>query len=218
MWVRRQALSPWSLGPKIFNQEGHMINGFDLSLKRRFKPELMRILMVLMICLISNQVWGNPQKDELKEKCKQSVETLTTKLKNCKAKRGTGQFVKKADADMLTAAKSRLDELEKLVQIDPEAASQNFLSSEERAQFPADAQKEMEQDVVMEGKLEVMVADNFERGTSETHLTLVVNGKHYPLHMVETPSTIQSGSKVQIRGTKIKERIFVPSPKEHKGK
>ena len=131
-----------------------------------------------------------------------------------KGQRKSGGALTAADIDVINEmkhhARSRSKAMEDLVASDPGMALQAALTPEERSQFPASVQAELESAVDVEGELEVIIEDNFEEGTFTTHHAIIAGKERYSLHFAEEPPELTSGSKVKVKGLRAGKRIAVP--------
>ena len=112
--------------------------------------------------------------------------------------------------EMKRHARDRSMAIEDLIASDPEMALQIALTPEERNQFPLPVRAELETEVSLEGELEVLIEDNFEEGTTETHHAIIAGGERYSLHFAGQPPELMSNSRVKVKGLKAGKRIAVP--------
>ncbi len=116
------------------------------------------------------------------------------------------------EAALLDHAKKRLDIMERIVEKNPQAVLAESLSPDERNQYPAAVKNEIEEYMTLEGKIDIVHADDFINKKSTTDYTLVSGGKGYKLYLTkEISGRLLSNSTVRVRGLRVRQKIAVPT-------
>jgi len=124
---------------------------------------------------------------------------------------------KSIEKQMLSTAVEREDILLQLIELDPLSVSQIALSPKLRSSLPKKIQNHIERPATLEGPLEVLHSDDFEKNISDLEylLTIKEGGRRVSLHFVQQEDTnLLSGSKVRVTGLRLKDKMVVPTTKE----
>ncbi|VAX38191.1 hypothetical protein MNBD_UNCLBAC01-1029 [hydrothermal vent metagenome] len=155
-----------------------------------------------------------------KKKCDKHTSELVNFHALYKAQNNLGLAQKSQKVDLVkkmsVAAKARSQALDALMQEDPQIIFQLAMTPEQIEEFPQEVQVELEEHVDMEGVLETIIKDYFDEGVSLTDHSLIVGDQRYSLHSSEEILDIVSGSRIQVKGIRVKKRIAVPQKGENK--
>lgn len=107
----------------------------------------------------------------------------------------------------------RKEKLTELIQRDPRSAVQEILTDKEHLVLNEISENCFEREVTLEGQLEIVSTDNFEKKTSTTEYYLKTNaGKKYTLRPVTQPKEyVESRTKVKIKGWALDNQIVFNS-------
>ncbi|MDP3703990.1 MAG: hypothetical protein Q8R78_06340, partial [Candidatus Omnitrophota bacterium] len=108
-------------------------------------------------------------------------------------------------------AQERKAALLALMEVAPGAVLRLALPPQVRQVLPAEAQPHLEQDVQLEGSLEVLIEHWPEQPV--TRQTLVTTSQRYTLHFAQTPPGLLSGSRVRVHGLALDQHIALTSEK-----
>jgi len=115
--------------------------------------------------------------------------------------------------DLRDLAAQRREMLERLIESDPAELLRVALPDDRRAGLPGFVKDDVEQQVEVEGELEVMYED-WEDG-SRLSYWLNVGGERLSLHFTSEPqANLLTGSQVHVKGVRIGESIALESSKE----
>src|SRR5258706_2834060 len=136
-----------------------------------------------------------------------SAESLTQALLTLNVRIQSASSVEKPQLlnELNQLAQARQQALAALLQTDPAAALQIALPANLRSGMPAGVQSLVEQEVTLEGALEVSIEDQAK--DSRLHHFLNVAGEHLPLHFAaEPPTHLLTGSIVRVHGVRFSRR------------
>ncbi|MCI0409003.1 MAG: M12 family metallo-peptidase, partial [Acidobacteria bacterium] len=111
--------------------------------------------------------------------------------------------------DLLSVAARRHQLLSAIIQDDPGAVLRAAVSAEFRAGLPPEVQTFVEEEVDLEGELEVLHEDR-EDGSRYLHF-LKVNEERFSLHFAAHPPTLQTGARVRVRGIRVERALALES-------
>lgn len=112
---------------------------------------------------------------------------------------------------LIALAQEREQVLSDLMETDPSAVLDVSLSEDSRQQLPQEAQKHVEVQVSIEGELELLHSDDFEKEISKLYHFLKTPDKTISLHFIGEGPIIPSGSKVAIHGVMIADKVALSS-------
>jgi hypothetical protein len=169
---------------------------------------LTAILIVSAIpFIVSNRQIFNPQAAENKNDLS---ETLTLSALNTNR-----IYQSKKDQESLnnlkTALLVRKEKLSEIIEKNPEEFLKVKFDSKVKAQFPEEVVDLIEQNVTLEGTLEVLHADDFEKKISKNYFFLKSGPKKYSLHFVGSGPALLTGSQIKILGIKLGDKIALRS-------
>lgn len=115
--------------------------------------------------------------------------------------------------NLANKVKERKQAVLSLIEENPAAFLRIALPSSIRDQFSDELKGDIEEEVTLEGKLEVLHTDNFEQKTSKNHFSLVTdNTEHISLYFADRqPEYVSSGAKVKLRGVKMENKMAIES-------
>ena len=64
-------------------------------------------------------------------------------------------------------------------------------------------------EIELQGKLRIVIGDNFQDKKSQTQYLLDVNNAIYTLHFSQNPPPLSSGSIIKVKGTLINHDLFI---------
>lgn len=141
-----------------------------------------------------------------------------------KIKSGDGFFVKslknliteKQDVKKeVNLVVTRKQGLLSLVEKDPETFLRTALPKKIKEKFSPEIQKNIEEEVKLEGELHILHKDDFKNRISKNFYYLnTKEGKKYQLYFIGEGPSLFSGTKVKVHGIKIENKIAIPSLKE----
>lgn len=120
----------------------------------------------------------------------------------------------KLNENIINLAKERKSFLGETMRIDPDKAFRSILSDREKQTLSAVTKDCVEQEAVIEGELEVIHADNFEKNASDTTLTLITEKKErivlHPANEKESKLTepLISGKRIRVKGQRIDDDLL----------
>lgn len=112
-------------------------------------------------------------------------------------------------ANLLSIAASRHQLLSQIIQDDPGAVLDAAVSAEFRASLPREVQPYIEEEIDVEGELEVLHEDR-DPGSRYLHY-LKINEERFSLHFAAHPPTLHTGSRVRVRGVRIERALALES-------
>ena len=107
--------------------------------------------------------------------------------------------------DLLAVAAQRQQLLGALIESDPGAVISSAVSASVRAALPPAALQYMEEDVTLEGELDVLHEDSAS-GDRYLHW-LKLGGSRLSLHFAVAPPAFQSGDRVRLRGLRVQQAL-----------
>ena len=113
--------------------------------------------------------------------------------------------------DLIIAARSRHDALAALVDDDPAEVLRVALPANLRANFPGQAAAFLEQDVQVDGTLEVYHVDNVDPSANEYLYVLDTATGKLSLHFAGKEPTLLTGAQIRVRGIKIDNALALTS-------
>ncbi|OGY25816.1 MAG: hypothetical protein A2Z24_00440 [Candidatus Woykebacteria bacterium RBG_16_44_10] len=110
--------------------------------------------------------------------------------------------------EMASVANSRKARMESLLEKNPKEVLKASFPKEIVASFPAEIQKNLEQPVTVSGDLEVLATDDFAKKQSKTQYFLNSDKERFSLYPTKKLAVAKSGTKVEISGIKIDNKII----------
>ncbi len=116
----------------------------------------------------------------------------------------------KQSLKVVNLAQARKKSLIQLIQENPQEALSGFLSQSERSEIASFSENCVEQPTEVEGTLEVVIAENFERRVSKTFYKLIAdNGTQYNLYPAfESEKPLKTGQRVHVKGLGIDHHVL----------
>jgi uncharacterized repeat protein (TIGR01451 family) len=173
------------------------------------------IVVLSMFCLIwTTHSWGADKDDILIQNSLQKVRPLTSELlRLANDVRIAAPQAKSEVVNQLTfVAQRRNHALLNIIKKHPEVVLDVALPSGILESLPSDIQDYLEEEVTLEGEVEIFHFDNFDEQISwEDYLLTTTDKKHYALHFSGERPNILSHYRIKIRGVKVNEHIALKS-------
>lgn len=106
-------------------------------------------------------------------------------------------------------AKKRRINFATLIEENPNRALEIALPSNIIKSFPADVQDSFESNLTLEGPLEVLIADDFDKKISKTYYSINSGGQKYSIFSTQADSSLLSGTVVEVTGTTLDGKMAV---------
>ena len=158
----------------------------------------LEVLLISLLGFLSFSAHASPSDEEI-------VVTLTSQLLETAVRYQQASPVEKESLlPQLseTAARRKVLLLEEIKK-DPAAFLRHALPEDVRLSLPPELQPLIESHASLEGELMVLIADDFEKGRSETFYDLAIPGppsRTYRLHFASKPPALLSGSRIKVKG------------------
>lgn len=102
-----------------------------------------------------------------------------------------------------------------LIDQDPQFVARTALSSSLRQTFPSDLQNNLEKEVNLEGNLQVLIGDDFDKKEAKTNYSLkTADQGSLKLYFVEDPPAVNSDTKVQVKGLMLADKVVIGGKKD----
>lgn len=113
--------------------------------------------------------------------------------------------------ELISIAEERKQILESMIENNTAAVFENSLSKDKRDNLPNDVKPLVEEQVLLEGKLDHLHSDDFANNISKHYYFMTISEDQVSLHFEGTPPDILSGSIVKVQGIKIGLHVAVPN-------
>jgi hypothetical protein len=114
------------------------------------------------------------------------------------------------ERDLLAAASIREQELAALVESDPASVLRVAVSDRVRAALPATVQAHVEEQIDIEGDLEILHEDNATGGRYHYHLSTASHGR-LTLHFAADAPDVSTGTHIRARGVRVQQTLALDS-------
>ena len=172
---------------------------------------LSAIVVLSVFCFIwTAHSWGGEKDDILIQNSLQKVRPLTSELlRLANDVRIAAPQAKSEVVNQLTfVAQKRNQALLNVIKKHPEVILDVALPSGILESLPSDIQKYLEEEVTLEGEVEIWHFDNFDKQTSwEDYLLITTDKKRYSLNFAGERPNILSHYRIKIHGVRVNEHI-----------
>jgi hypothetical protein len=172
------------------------------------------ILLSLLHFSCSDYSWAL-EKDDIRVRMSlQKVKPLTSELLRIANDFRTAVPQAKAEVinQLTLVAQRRKQALLNLISKHPEVVLDVALPSEVRESLPSEIQRYLEEEVVLEGRINIFHFDDFDNQNSwEEYQLTTADKKHYMLHFAGERPNILSHYKIKLSGVKINKHIALKS-------
>jgi len=135
---------------------------------------------------------------------------------NAKLQRADPTQKSKILNEMISLSLLRKNRMKTLAEKTPKEVLKMSFPSQVAASLPLEIQKDLEQPTTVSGDLEVLTTDNFAKRQSKTEYFLKSGQERFSLYPTKDIKPLKSGTKVEISGTRIDEKIlFEEEPKQN---
>jgi hypothetical protein len=160
-------------------------------------PSLLALLFVISFAVTAGAVPGNGDRRRQANDLTQSLVSLDARYRNANQ-----QEKRRVLNEMSSTARDRKDVLASLMEDDPAGVLGAFVPGEFRAGLPSEVQDFVEQEVDVQGELEVLIEDH--PGFSKTRYRVKTAKGWLALHFANDPPTqMPTGSQVQVQGVQV---------------
>ena len=113
---------------------------------------------------------------------------------------------------MLEISESRKQNLLLLMEENPSVFLKVTIPKHIKGEFPSEITSNIEDEVEVEGSLDVLHSDNFDKGLSKFYYFLKdASGNRFSLHFVGEGPMLLTGSRIRVKGMKLADKIAVES-------
>jgi hypothetical protein len=171
------------------------------------------ILIALPLTVLSVREARSPRSKAQTPKTQSKLEVLkkqTLAALNLNQKLEKSTDKKKTKKDLLSLVKQRKQSSLALIEEDSVSFLRIALSPKLRALFPKKEQENIEKYTTLEGEIEHLIADDFEREVAKKLYFLNTNaGKRLSLYFADEGPDLLSGSKVKVKGFVLGKKVAV---------
>src|SRR4030042_1885267 len=169
------------------------------------------IVVLLAFCLSwTTCLWGSEKDDITIQTSLQKVKPLTSELLRLANdfRRAAPQAKSEVVEQLTLVAQKRNRALLNIIRNHPDVVLDVALPPKILMHLPAEVQGYLEEEVILEGEVEILHFDNFDKQTSwEDYLITTTDKKQYTLHIAGGRPNILSHYRIKIRGVKVHEQI-----------
>ena len=169
------------------------------------------IVVLLAFCLSwTTCSWGGEKDDITIQTSLQKAKPLTSELLRLANdfRRAAPQAKSEVVEQLTLVAQKRNRALLNIIRKHPDVVLDVALPPGILMHLPSETQGYLEEEVTLEGEVEILHFDNFDKQTSwEDYLITTTDKKQYTLHIAEGRPNILSHYRIKIRGVKVHEQI-----------
>lgn len=176
----------------------------------RVRSSIAPLLLALGLA-VAAQI-GFAQNVQPAESSNDTAERLTRTLSdlNIRHRGATAGDRARLSGDLLSVAASRQQLLSEIIQDDPGAVLRAAVPAGFRASLPPAVQAYVEEEIDAEGELEILHEDR-DPGSRYLYFLKVNEEERFSLHFAAHPPTLQTGTRVRVRGIRIERAIALES-------
>lgn len=169
----------------------------------KFKlPIILLSILVLIYIIVSNGMINN-HKPPINVVNKDELSILTDSLIQAKKDNDEKEMVK--------IASQRKDMLIQKLPDNPQEFLNYATLGPERLDFPDQVRPLMEEEVEIQGKVILVISDDFKNQKSKIDYFLESSEDRFTLHFAGIPPELSSGSEVLVKGVRLDNNIVLPS-------